>query len=248
MNKKLKKVLEEYKNRTAKECYEIKVIPDEEPSILDDKLGGTPYFPANETYPVDSEGNPMELILQVDLGNIDLDIFPNKGILSVFTDGLNYPAQYKIFCFEKGLPQKKDLPRPVIEYPVIGKPLKIKLEKTVAHMPPSDYRSSVLFGTLIRSMGMQPINNIFELQDKEYNDFTSELSIPRACIGGYADFTQSDPREYGDNDKDECLFKLDSGLGHDIDIGDSGIMWALITQNDLTAGNFDKAELDWDCC
>lgn len=76
----------------------------------------------------------------------------------------------------------------------------------------------------------------------------NKLNIPRVCIGGYADFTQSDPREYGDNDKDECLFKLNSCLNEEIDISDSGIMWALITQNDLTADNFDKAELDWDCC
>lgn len=248
MNKNLKKVLEEYKNRTAKECYEIKVVPDEEPGILDDKLGGTPYFPANKTYPVDNEGNPMELILQVDLEDIDLDIFPKKGILSVFTDGLNYPAQYKIFCFEKGLPQKKDLPRPVIEYPVIGKPFKIKLEKTVTHMPPSDYRSSVLFGTLMREYCNQSINCIYDLPEDDYNEFVNELNILRASIGGYADFTQSDPRECLDEGKDECLFKIDSCLNREIDIGDSGIMWALITQNDLTAGNFDNAELDWDCC
>ena len=52
MQEKYNKVIEEFKKRASKECYEVKLI-DEVPSILDNKIGGLPYLPVNEEYPKD---------------------------------------------------------------------------------------------------------------------------------------------------------------------------------------------------
>ena len=90
---------------------------------------------------------------------------------------------------------------------------------------------------------MDLIEDIFD--DKIYDDL--DLSIPRACLGGYADFTQTDPR-YAEDNRDTCLFKLDSCLHNSIDLGDSGILTVTISPEDLKSGNVDKAVVDWDCC
>ncbi len=74
------------------------------------------------------------------------------------------------------------------------------------------------------------------------------MTIHAGNIGGYADFTQSDPRENVKEDKSECLVKIDSNLGHGIMIGDSGIIFALISQKDIENCNFENALVDWDCC
>lgn len=43
----MRKVLKLFKEKTKKECYAIKLLKDDkdEPSILDDKIGGRPYLP-----------------------------------------------------------------------------------------------------------------------------------------------------------------------------------------------------------
>ena len=46
--------------------------------------------------------------------------------------------------------------------------------------------------------------------------------------------------------RDECLFKLDSCGSYDkISIGDSGILFALISQEDIENKNFENAIVDW---
>ena len=80
--------------------------------------------------------------------------------------------------------------------------------------------------------------NIYELMEHNH---------PRACLGGYADFTQDDPR-YPEDNRDFCLFKLDSLLHESLYIGDCGILTVTISPEDLKSGNVDKAVVDWDCC
>ena len=90
------------------------------------------------------------------------------------------------------------------------------------------------------------------LKVKEYkvvNDkIRDELSNPAITIGGYPDFTQSDPRYGRLSGKEECLFKLDSWTnGNLFNIGDCGILFTLISLEDLKNNNFENAVVDWDC-
>ena len=74
MKEKFAKVIEQFKNKTEKECYSIKCV-EGTPNILDDKIGGQSYLPIGEEYPKDKNGNPMPLLIQINLGNIDLENF-----------------------------------------------------------------------------------------------------------------------------------------------------------------------------
>lgn len=256
MKEKLKKVLEIYKNKTQKECYEIKIEEDSTNiQIIDNKIGGIPYIPIGEEYPLDKKGEPMLLLIQINLKDVELEGYPKKGILEIFVDKqCSWPADYKIKYFEENLEYRTDLPEFPKDNDIIEKPLKIKLEKNIEHMPLSDYRFLSLMEKIIEEeieIELGTFYDVIDLFEENgidlYDVMYEEMSILPGNIGGYADFTQSDPRGTKDL-KEECLVKIDSNLGNGIMIGDSGIIFALISKKDIEECNFDNAVVDWDCC
>ncbi len=251
---KLEKVIEEFVNRTQKECMKIKII-EGVPEILDDKLGGKAYLPVGEEYPLDESGNPMFLVAQFNLKNVDLEGWPKSGIVEIFVDAdLSWPCQYAIRYFEEGLEYQEDLPEVVAEYPVVEKPLKIGFEKTLGIMPLSEHRFVSTVTEIIKELYGENVTNFSEMDKFFENDdwmelFCEKLKNPACNIGGYADFTQQDPRDREHTEKKECLFKLDTNLDFkNINIGDAGIIFAFITKEDIENGKFENAVVDWDCC
>ena len=235
-------VIKRYKELTAKECYELKLCLSDEVELLDDKLGGLPYFPIGVDYPVDSEGNPLALLLQVNLKNLNLDYLKGSGILEIFiSSDMNWPLESKIFLFEEGLEQNYDIPKVDLSKFVVEQPIKVSLEKVTSHMPLSNYKAEPILSRLVREELGEELYSAYDIEDLN-------LYVPEACIGGYPDFTQDDPRDESSN-RDECLFKLDSNLNMDkILIGDSGILTVTISKEDMLKGNFNNAVADWDCC
>ena len=254
MEEKFMKVLEKFKEVTQKECYRIEVI-EEEPSILDDKIGGRPYLPIGEEYPKDNNGDFLALLLQVNLKNIDLDGYPDSGILEIFTDkNVNYPCEYAVRYFSEGLEYQENLPDVDLSNYIVKEAQKIELKKDFCHMSFNDYRFASIMCPIaneIYEANTQCYGDLEDLwEDFEWYDlFTDEISDIRITFGGYPDFTQSDPRFDFKENMDECLFKLDSSADYDkFEIGDSGILFALISKENIEKVNFDKAIVDWDCC
>lgn len=166
-DEKFNKVIDMYKKETQKECYKI-VCLDGEPTILDDKIAGTPYIPVGEEYPTDEAGNPLALLIQVNLKNIELEGYPRKGILEVYTDkDVDYPCQYSIKYYEDGLEYRTDLPVVPLERYITTKPIKIGLEKDVCHMGYGDYR-------FLPTM-MKIANEVYNTDIKNYSELDKEL-------------------------------------------------------------------------
>ena len=100
MDKRMEEVLKRFKERTVKKCYKMELL-EENPNLTDSKLGGKPYLPKNEEYPKDSNGNAMPLLAQINLAEISLKNYPEKGLLQIYVDkALSYPAEYKVLYFE----------------------------------------------------------------------------------------------------------------------------------------------------
>lgn len=253
MKKEEKKIIQDildlYKRETAKECYEINFI-EGEPDILDDKICGNPYIPIGEEYPKDKKGNNLLLLLQVNLKNINLDNFPKKGILEIFTSpNMISNLEYVVKLYEEGKEYIKDLPKIDKSKYLCKVNNKIKLTKTEDYMSNMDYRYPETIIKVLNKMTKENYKNVEEAEKKlEINIFNFEKKIPKIDIslGGYPDFTQDDPRPFSDG-KEECLFKLDSNARKDIRIGDSGILYCFISKKDLKDGNFDNVYLSWDC-
>ena len=111
MNKQLEQIISEYKRRTEQLCCVVDVKEDI-PHILDNKIGGMPYIPKGETYPLDSDGNPMALILQIACKDIEcLPNIPFNGIIEIFAKSkLEWPWEYTILYFPEGMEYRTDLP------------------------------------------------------------------------------------------------------------------------------------------
>lgn len=237
----------EYAEKTAKECYKLVKVEDETPFLMENKLGGMPYIPKGAQIPRDTNGNYMALLLQVNLNEINLEGYPNSGVLEIFcAKEIDFPQEYKILYFADNLEPDLEIPTVETEDFFVLKPMKVELQKTVVHMPLTDYRSTGVLNEIIKKYNIQ-LNSIYDLDKDDIDRLQESIDIAGATIGGYPDFTQDDPR-YEEDNRDECLFKLDSFFDKDIYIGDSGILTVTGPKEDLQKKHFDNFVLDWDCC
>lgn len=256
-NTKLKQAVEEYKKATAKDCYAVKIL-DEEPAIEDNKFGGKPYLPVGEEYPTDKQGNPLALLVQINLKDIDLPDWPKEGIMEIFTDAeVDYPCRYAVKYFPEGQEYQKDFPEIDTSQYIVSTGHKISFEKSVAYMAPSDFRFMELAAKILSDVYGEKMNgedDICDFFDGSYDwmdAFAEEHhKTPGFTIGGYQDFTQFDPR--GDDEemakKTESLIKFDSCCeGGAYMIGDAGILFTFISPEDLRNKKLGNAVVDWDC-
>ena len=103
-----------------------------------------------------------------------------------------------------------------------------------------------MLNTILEKYG-ESITSTWDLDDEIVDLLWESTIADPVTIGGYADFTQCDPREGGD-ERTECLFKLDSAFGKEVDVGDSGIAFILCTKEDIEKKQFDQMYMDFDCC
>lgn len=251
MKEKLDLVIERVKSLTKKECYNFEIV-DGKPSITDTKLGGNPYLPKGYEYPTDENDIPLALLFQINFEDIKLEGYPEKGILEIFVDTeLFYPPKYKILYFETIEECENNFPTLDLKHFIVREEYKLKLEKGITYMPINDYRFEKILSNCAQEYGLT-INHLHtieeDLNDEEAFDYLiNKLPATYAEIGGYANFTQYDPRE-GNSELTECLLKLDTYLdSKKIMIGDCGIAWVLISKENLLNKNFELAQFDWDC-
>ena len=257
MEVKLDEIIKLFKERTEKECVKFN-IEEGEVGILDDKLGGKPYLPVGEEYPKDKSGNYMPLLFQINLKNVELEGYPRQGILEVFVDAdLSFPCDYAIRYFEEGKEYQTDLPEIDLKNFILNTTFKVTLEKAKSYMQFSDYKFYKTFMECINEVMGTNITKVAELDqmldgDEWYEKLTEECTTPFMYIGGNFNCTQNDPRNNRNGnylDKTECLIVIDSYADlKKFNIGDAGIIFGIISKEDIKNCNFSNAFVDWDCC
>ena len=225
--------------KTEKKCYEIH-LKEEIPNILDSKIGGNPYIPINEKYPISKDGLPMALLIQINFDGVKLDNYPSKGIFQVFSNQDFYKNEF-IVKYYKNIESNYQKEFPIINLKefITNETLKIELKKASTFMPMSDVN----------------FNSIFKEITKNYKrkagvkESLSSIVYPyQALLGGYADFTQEDVRKTKKYvNYTECLIKIDDGISKKIRIGDSGIINILIKPEDLINNKLENSVVVWDC-
>lgn len=255
MDKKLEELLSELKEITKKECYTMK-LSTEKAKITDSKIGGNPYLPDGEEMPRMKNGDFMPLFVQINFDGIELENYPNKGILQLFLDkNADWPTEHAIRFYEDiSKPSQTIFPEIPLESFFVQEETKLELTKEETYISIEDYRFSDLFCKLAKKYFKVDISGWMKIDDVtnvNIDDIFDNLLTDNGNIGGYANFTQEDPRNYDENLEDytECLLKIDSQLDFNkIMIGDSGIAWLLIKKEDLINRRFENASFDWDCC
>lgn len=202
--------------------------------------------------PTDEQGKPMRMLCALfceELGGFA--DFPTRGVLRFYVAedtlfGMDYqnPTEqknFRVFYDEnpeslqwQNMPQNNDC------FPIKGCYF-CTLRREERAAPLMNYR----FNEFFKKRG----NN--ELTAEEETTLQKRFSVRGHCVGGYADFTQDDPRA-GRRDLrkyDTTLLKIDSVYQEDISIelGDAGICNFLIPCEKLKARDFSDVLYWWDC-
>lgn len=246
-------------------------------SVFDSKFLGTPYMPIDFEYPRDPNGRELSFLAQINFDDVPpLPDYPDSGILQFYISdaidrsqvwGLEHldaepydaKAQFElqqkqnyfrvvwhenVIRDEAGL-KKKHPGRRNTALPIVDEG-KLTFTGGTGYPVPGDYRFEKIFG-----------EGDYEFFERFGNDaesvyvrYSSHITIHSiAWIGGYAYFTQWDPR-YADPDEDWLLlFEIQSSSSIDepeVLWGDAGIGAFFIRREDLQARDFSRVLYHWD--
>lgn len=259
---------------TVKPAVKITAELHVQNSFLGSTFGGFPYLPKGFEYPKDTNGEPLTLLAQINWEEVPpLELYPRAGILQFY---INRSDDIYGADFDRPREQKDWR---VLYFPRIDREnyqtdfaflgsfedyyadtpldlgrdgdgrncLKLNFEKMAQPILRSDYQ----FDLLLNSDAAQT-DNYSKIDDDVWSEYGDLYSSFGHRVGGYAGFTQSDPREYsrerGDSDNANpwlLLLQVDTDDG--IMWGDSGVGNFFIKQKDLQALNFSNVWYNWDC-
>lgn len=271
-SEKAKAIVAEVKRRTETPCWKLTLQPEGPCGLLDSKVGGLPYWDPALPYPVDSQGNQMTLLAQLNFAQLETEVpLPAQGLLQFFI------GQDDVFGIDFDQPDsQKDFrvvyhpePDPALtleQIRALDLPIHVEAdcctpvfqeavftaEKTVGYMGPEDGRFDALFREVVRAVTGEDIGDkneyqYFDKADRDY--FYDQLSTAGHRLLGYPFFTQYDPRE-PEGPYDTLLFQLDSDMIDRKDLvlwGDCGVGNFFINREDLLRRDFSRILYNWDC-
>jgi uncharacterized protein YwqG len=224
-------------------------------TLWQSKVGGIPYMPAGHQIPCAPDGQELHFLAQINFEEMpSMPPFPNKGILQFFIQdddllGMDFEDgevqdtfrviyHPEITKEEKKLSTKFNMLReyeflphhPEESYPLI-------FSKSEEIVPVTDFRFYEHFGQdFFQQFGAKE----WDIMD----EYAKENKAEGHKIGGYAYFTQDDPRK--SDDPMLLLLQLDSDEVMDLMWGDMGVGHFFIREKDLLALDFSKVLYDWD--
>ncbi|MCY6957992.1 YwqG family protein [Clostridium brassicae] len=219
------------------------------------KIGGNPYLEIGMEYPKTLKGEQLRLLAQINFEEVPhIEPFPTKGILQVFIfpDDL-YGADFDNPC-------KQDTFR-IIYLPEVKKDEKLLVTdfSFLKELEEEWYLPFEKEGKMYFSKEYMPVQGYtYEFEalykdihftDEDMENYIDELNYSCCRIGGYPEFTQSDPRE-GNKELslfDTLLLQLDCESECDLMFGDSGIANFFIKEEDLRNLDFSNVLYNWDC-
>jgi len=252
----------------------ITPIPARDTTLFESKFGGYPYLPLGTEYPKDSEGKEMALLAQINFAEVPpLDPLPRQGILQFYIPygegsgsliGLDFerPTEqidWRVIWFPyitydkaalittfsfltsratKYYPMRK---KHFASAPVLRMIFEIDQHPLVAF--------TYEFAKLIpRTNSQEEWSEQFSEEELnawgEYTE-TSETLHRGHRLGGYATFTQFDPRLYVTPAPSFMLLQIVSDQY--FLWGDLGIAHLFISPEDLAARDFSRVYYQWDC-
>ncbi|ADL34578.1 hypothetical protein bpr_I1843 [Butyrivibrio proteoclasticus B316] len=268
---KLDILIERIKKDTERKVINIETEEKADIGLTDSKFGGYPYWPSNMEYPVNSEGDKLILLAQINLSDVSDNRLPETGILQFFIscddiNGLDDEKGYKVVYHkdidpsvteasvkELGIRAASDLDHENDEYMPLSKSYSLTFSEDTDFIGSScNTFESVVAGELksLYNIDMNEVEidgyyKLYGFLNADDSDYLSEaFSNAGHKMFGYPFFTQEDPRDNGENDI--LLFQMDSDY-KDIMWGDSGVGGFFISEENLKNLDFDKVVYNWDC-
>lgn len=265
----VKALIAELERRTATDCWKLTIQPDKQPSLLDSKIGGLPYWDPDLEYPTDQKGNKMALLAQLNFSQLGTEEpLPTSGLLQFFISvqddlfGLDFdsPTEQRNFRVVYHAEPDQSITKEQVEalelpthqdgeyFPVFREALLVG-QKTTACMGPYDIHFDDIYHEITKELFGKK-ENISDLGDDDYEALVEDVSTCGHRLLGYPYFTQYDPRSE-DSPYDTLLFQLDSDMVGREDFvlwGDCGVANFFINREDLKRKDFSRVLYNWDCC
>lgn len=231
-------------------------------SIISSKVGGKPFWPVDMDYPIDDRGKPMIFLAQINFAEIEqpLPDFPTTGLLQFFISnnelwGLDLTSR----TVDERMKNASKGHRVVYHKSPNVSQQKEDLDESIYHSDtaPLAGSSGIKFSyqddfPLPTDANFDRITQLLQPASDEVLEYAYETLVPSVNhkIGGFAVFTQEDPRTNKALAQEwQLLFQLDSDSKENIDIlwGDVGIANFFIRKEDLIALKFNNVWYNWDC-
>jgi len=267
-------IYEAVKNEACIKSYKIKKEKVDNLTIFDSKFGGIPYWDFSKEFPVDSKGEKLNLLAQInfDKENFNDKRLPNKGILQfyissnddiygmdfdeqdqqinwrvIYHENVNYEVTEEVVK-KNGVKSFNEMD--IEDYPPFNDAYRISFEIVDEVMSCYDQD----FSSIVVNFLKEKYNIILEEYEvEEYleqidEDYYKKFGTYGHKLLGYPGFTQSDPRCYNQkySKYDTLLLQIDSD--DDIMWGDCGVANFFINKEDLENNNFSNILYNWDCC
>jgi uncharacterized protein YwqG len=243
------------------ESIRIDPEPAEASGLKSSKFGGYPWWPSNLDYPLDRKGKPLRLLAQINLSELPANnLLPTDGPLQFFiadqgnlgleyenkirtlSDIIDAPTEYRVFCHQDTTSPSVDTKStfPITAkstFPFTGE-YSLNFHPNKSRVNPMDYRFDEI------------IKNSEKLHEATLERVFETFDTSGCKLGGYANFTQEDPRTLIKDEQWVLLFQMDTYSKNGVDImwGDAGVANFFIRPTDLKNEVFSKVWFNWDCC
>ena len=266
-------IAEEIKRRTMCDHYRLVLNEGRQPAITDSKIGGKPYWPAGRDYPVDEQGKPMLLVMQVNCKEAGLKApLPEQGILQWFIstnpqlmygckgnydEGMGFKIVYHETIGENATPANAPTHGTVDdEATPVKSEVAIDVVTEETTMGVSDGHFNRIFFDIVKEITgadhegkrwYQYLDN----DDCLYFEQNLGMKRPRHQMLGYPVYSQEEARRDIEL-HDTLLFQLDSQFSTVnrkalVMWGDMGSGFIFINLDDLATRDFTRAYYCWDC-
>ncbi len=201
--------LEPYRTEIEKTCkpyIHIHTVMNS-PKLYESKFGGNPYLPLEANHPLDSQGKPMLLMAQINFSDVpSYENMPSQGMLQFFICGADNENAGDVYGLEFDHPTSQKDFRVVFYEDVITDEKKLTtdfsyLEDIDRDMFPIPQEVGLQFE--IRSEPVSPTDYRYNAVEPGFFDdeeteeiYWDEVTGEYHKMGGYAFFTQTDPRDY----------------------------------------------------
>jgi uncharacterized protein YwqG len=239
-------------------CVEIKATPVQSMRLDQSKFGRYPKMPVDFEYPKGSDGNYLYPLAQINFKEVPpLAGYPASGFLQFyisvtdeaygmdFTDERSQKDSRVLYFEEHEVEHPKtdfsflhDIIR--AEMSPVYKPHALTFSAKEQYFGMGDIRYETITGKIINGI----CSKYPEIEDELMESLYDAPGSNGHKIGGYAYFTQSDPRE--EDDDSIVLLQIDSDK--EIMWGDVGVANFFIHPEDLAKKDFSKVLYNWDCC
>lgn len=216
------------------------------------KFGGLPFLPVSLLYPSQPDGAPLLLLAQINLSELPANqLLPPAGLLQFYVSAhewYDYDNELSRVLFiepaqlgEVGQTDFSFLPTDHTDDSPINGEHHLAFAAATEYGGLEDERFTFHFD------GLAGYEFEEKLPEAEQQVFSALLSGAGHKLGGYAYFTQGDPRTFSPGlAGDMQLLQID--IDDRIMFGDSGVAHFFIEEQALRNREFDKAYFYWDCC